>query len=167
MGKKDGSNKSEASTTTAELPEATSTAAAADSNPARMLDDAGLPTLREITTHHVNDCNRALRLGAHEDSLGAGGAPRSYEVTPTDAPTQGVESMHLNFHEGPVADGVNGITHELLLAVLIDRLERFQEGPFAHEANASALRKLRSALGALESRTAERQARGVEGTHEV
>jgi hypothetical protein len=74
------------------------------------------------------------------------------------------------FQNGPVSvdgNGVNGITHEALLAILIDRLEGFQAGPYANPHNAKALNHLREAQTALQARTRERMARGVEGTHTV
>ena len=77
-------------------------------------------------------------------------------------------SVVLRFQNGPIAEvGTNGITHEALLAILIDRLEGFQKGPYAHGYNADALTSLRSAQASLKQRTIDRLARGVEGTHAV
>lgn len=78
------------------------------------------------------------------------------------------DDLVLLFQNGPIAEsGVNGITHEVLLAVLIDRLEGFQAGPYASADNAEALDSLRNAQAALQRRTLERMNRGVEGTHQV
>ncbi len=76
----------------------------------------------------------------------------------------------LRFQNGPVKEdgnGVNGITHEVLLAVLIDRIRGFQSGPWKCPENALALSYLEGALAALNARTKVREARGVEGTHQV
>lgn len=76
----------------------------------------------------------------------------------------------LAFQNGPVkenGEGVNGITHEVLLAVVIDRLQGFQSGPYKNRENAVALTKLEEALMWLHKRTRDREARGVEGTHKV
>ncbi len=76
----------------------------------------------------------------------------------------------LSFQNGPInadGNGVNGITHEALLAVLIDRLEAFQAGQYANTYNEDALDHLCSAKLALQTRTKDRMARGVEGTHKV
>jgi hypothetical protein len=76
----------------------------------------------------------------------------------------------LSFQDGPVkenGEGVNGITHEVLLAILIDRLMGFQSGQYANDYNAKALTHLQVALDALHQRTRDREARGVEGTHKV
>lgn len=75
----------------------------------------------------------------------------------------------LSFHNGPIAvdgNGVNGITHEALLAVLIDRMEDFQAGPYSCPENNDALIHLHGALARLKCRTESRMARGVEGTHQ-
>ena len=63
--------------------------------------------------------------------------------------------------------GVNGITNEALLAVLIDRLEGFQRGPFACDENAAMLVALQTALGLASMRSHKRDRDGIEGTHQV
>ena len=59
----------------------------------------------------------------------------------------------------------NGAFVEGVIQAAIDRLEFFQHSRFACASNARALADLRSALAHLESRTIEREERGVEGTH--
>jgi len=118
--------------------------------------------MREITSHRVNPANDKLTVLALGEP-GSGGAPHVYEIS---APA--MLDCTLFFQNGPIAEvGVNGITHEALLAVLIDRLEAFQAGPFANLYNQSALIHLRDAQQHLLDRTRERMARGVEGTHKV
>lgn len=63
--------------------------------------------------------------------------------------------------------GVNGLTHEALLAIVIDRLRSFQAGPFASTMNEQALRHIEQGLDHLQQRTRERIKRGVEGTHKT
>lgn len=74
----------------------------------------------------------------------------------------------LKFQEGPVdPDGenpVNGLSMEVLLVVVKDRLEGFQAGALACEDNRHALVRLQQCLLALGRRTVDRIARGVEGT---
>jgi len=70
-------------------------------------------------------------------------------------------------HEGEVAPGQmytvnNGTTNEELLAVLINRME-YLNGKFPCDENAQAITNLKLALKSLESRTAGRTKRGVEG----
>lgn len=121
--------------------------------------------MREITSHKVNECNAAITLLALGEP-GAGGANCQYAIEYAGGKCPSWKTR-LFFQNGPVADGVNGITHEVLLAILIDRLESFQRGPFACEANGIALTHLRDAAGVLKLRTEQRLARGVEGTHQV
>ena len=59
------------------------------------------------------------------------------------------------------------VTHEVLLAILIDRLQSFQAGPYACRENALALTKLEEAQHWLQARTKARMARGVEGTSQI
>ncbi len=120
-------------------------------------------TMRELTGHKINPANDLLKVEVL-DALGHGGAHHEYSIT--TPPPNGVETR-INFQNGPIAEcGVNGVTHEALLAILIDRLECFQAGPFANLYNASALKHLVSAQGALLDRTRERMSRGVEGSHQ-
>ena len=117
---------------------------------------------------------RELNIGTKEhtkvvvmDERGPGNANHKYEIQPVD-PTKHFILGSIRFQNGPIQEnGVNGIHNEDLIAVVIDRLEGFQAGDYAHEANASAIASLRSALAILRSRTDERKARGVEGTSEV
>lgn len=118
--------------------------------------------MRELTGHKVNPANDVLLVEAI-DGPGPGGA--SHEYTITTPPPNGVATV-IKFQNGPINEaGVNGITHEALLAILIDRMEGFQSGPYANSYNAAALDHLRSAQGVLLDRTRERMSRGVEGTH--
>ena len=72
------------------------------------------------------------------------------------------------FQQGPIGEvGVNGVTHEALLAILVDRMRSFQAGPYACRENALVLTKLEEAQQWLLSRTRARMVRGVEGTHQV
>ena len=74
------------------------------------------------------------------------------------------------WQNGPLGRGINrqepnGAFVEGVIQAAIDRLEFFQHSKFACASNARALADLRSALAHLESRTIEREERGVEGTH--
>ena len=128
-----------------------------------------------ITEHQVNECNSAIRIEADDPNPKHGNASHVYTLEwdgpPTDMLQQGERQKRcitLNFQDGPIGEvGVNGITHEALLAVLIDRLRGFQDSPFACSENAHALSKLEHALDWLHSRTKARVARGVEGSHQV
>jgi hypothetical protein len=134
--------------------------------------------IRLLTDHKVNFANEDLAI-AVMDGPGAGGANHHYHISGFNTETNpscpfqkrhGQPARHATilFQNGPIqSSGVNGITHEVLIAILIDRLRSFQAGPYACEENADALINLVNAQLALHSRTQRRQARGVEGTHTV
>jgi len=116
--------------------------------------------MRVITDHIANPANDSITITVM-DEPGAGGANHVYAVDVGGSETAGLD---IRFQNGPIAEaGVNGVTHEVLLAVVIDRLRSFQAGPFACKENAEALHHAHVALDWLKSRTKERMARGVEG----
>lgn len=83
-------------------------------------------------------------------------------------PSEGgvITGGYIQFQAGPVAEfGHNGTTIEAVLDVLINRLQGFQRGPFSNDYNALAIQHMVTARQALERRTADRVARGVEGTN--
>ncbi|MGE5513008.1 MAG: hypothetical protein ACM31O_17380 [Bacteroidota bacterium] len=116
--------------------------------------------MRQIDDHKVNPANDIIDIVVL-DAPGAGGANHTYWVKlPTD------DAINIRFQNGPIAEaGVNGLTHEVLLAIVIDRLRSFQGGEYACRENALALTKLEEAMHWLHHRTRARMARGVEGTH--
>lgn len=127
--------------------------------------------MRELTGHKVNSCNESLHVGVL-DEPGHGGACHKYVIyVPNDEVNQELNAalaVHISFQNGPIKEfGTNGITHEALLAILADRLEGFQAGPYKCDDNQMALEHIRGAQEVLQRRTKERLARGVEGTHTV
>lgn len=119
---------------------------------------------------------RVLEIGTERytkvvclDEPGAGGACHEYIVETALLPAgheHGPAHAIIHFQNGPIKEaGVNGCHHEDLLAIVIDRLRAFQAGQYACRENALALTKIEEALHWLNHRTAERQRRGVEGTH--
>lgn len=130
--------------------------------------------MRELTDHKVNPANDVLTVAAM-DEPGSGGANHRYEITGFNSETNASESgiddrdrVSILFQNGPIGEaGVNGVTHEALLAIVADRLRSFQQGPFASRYNALALTHIEDAQNWLNRRTLERMRRGVEGTHKA
>ena len=130
--------------------------------------------MREITDHVVNPANDKLKILV-TDAQGAGGASHRYVIGPMSAERNasfaGEEPSGeccILFQNGTIPEtGVNGVTHEALLAIVADRLRSFQAGPYSCDENARALVHVESAQRALQERTRARMARGVEGTHAV
>lgn len=128
--------------------------------------------MREITDHVVygDSVNHQLKVQV-TDEPGAGGANHEYRIlVPAGlAPGRPDDKVKhdISFQNGPIKEsGVNGVTQEALLAVVIDRLRSFQSGPFSCRENAIALTHCEDALMWLQRRTVARIKRGVEGTNQ-
>ena len=120
--------------------------------------------MRTIEDHKVNPANDALTVTA-VDEPGSGGAHHHYVI---DCASNEDVAIDIKFQNGPINEaGVNGLTHEVLLAIVADRLRSFQQGPFSTRYNALALTHIEEAQNWLNRRTIERMRRGVEGTHKV
>lgn len=100
-----------------------------------------------ITSNHFSDANGAP----------AGGT--------TFAP-----GLCIGWQNGPLAvDGTrkepNGCFVETVIRAAIDRLEYYQQSKFKCDYNDWAIEHLKTALDFCAARTADREKRGVEGTH--
>lgn len=116
---------------------------------------------RTIEAHKVSPVNDKLTVTVI-DEPGPGGANHLYLIEGFDEPPY---SRPLRFQCGTLLEvGANGVTHELLLAVIADRLLAFQRGKFACLENAEGLAHIEKALEWLQSRTRRRQQQGIEGT---
>lgn len=134
--------------------------------------------MREITSHVVDgdSANHQLKIEVL-DEPGAGNANHLYRISgfntasnPSDPFTdefgEPAVDMRRLFQNGPIKEfGVNGTTHEVETAILIDRFEGFQAGQYACDENGAILFHLREALAHMKRRTERRIMRGVEGTH--
>lgn len=137
--------------------------------------------MRELHDHKLTGLNEAISIRATDDP-GPGGANHSYTIQwgEPHPDTKLVFGQKILFQNGPIKEtGINGISNEALLAIVIDRLRGFQyqrkddgsfdirtPGGYACRENAVALTKLEEAMMWLQKRTRERMARGVEGTNQ-
>lgn len=134
--------------------------------------------MRTLTDHIVSG-DQAVQLEINVlDEPGQGGACHCYGITGFNTDTNTSDPFKerhgspatystVLFQNGPINEvGVNGITQEALLAIVIDRLRSFQAGPFSCRENEIALTKCEEALMWLQRRTVARIKRGVEGTHQ-
>lgn len=126
--------------------------------------------MRALTDHIVSR-DQAVQLAITvTDEPGQGGACHRYHIDwNSDQSWKNEEpnSLDIHFQEGPIKEfGVNGITQEALLAIVIDRLRSFQSGPYPCRENEIALTKIEEALMWLQRRTVARIKRGVEGTNQ-
>lgn len=110
--------------------------------------------MRIHTDHNGLAVNAISRLADGTDVAG-----HHYQVL------VGSEQVTIDFQRGPVKDnGVNGLTNEALLAILINRTHHL-DGKFPCKENKEALFHMESALSWLNQRTAARLQQGVEGTN--
>lgn len=134
--------------------------------------------MRKLTDHIVNPCNDKISITV-TDEPGAGGANHAYLIegfncdrNPSNGEFNGDvipdDQLVILFQNGPIPEnGTNGITQEVLLAIVADRLRGFQSGPYKCKENACALTHIEEAMHWLQQRTIARMRRGVEGTHTV
>ncbi len=138
------------------------------------------PNDREIETHHDgHGLTESIRVTT--DGPGPGGASHLYALSVPACPTGGAYGTthegdceaarqvvgFVQFQRGPrnAPDSVPGVVEGAVLAILIDRLEAFQAGPYPSEENAAALDHLKAALAKMKERADKRAARGVLGTN--
>jgi len=115
--------------------------------------------MRKIEAHLVPGDTGHMVVTADERDPTCGNAAHEYSVELPDGNMFGIL-----FQRGPVKErGANGVQDSAVLAILIDRFEGFQAGPFACDANAQVLGHLQAALSLNLQRTRDRVARGVEG----
>ena len=116
---------------------------------------------------------RKLQIGTEKytqvfacDERGAGNANHVYSIRESQIGGGEVSELGVvKFQNGAIKEnGVNSVMNEDLLAIVIDRLQGFQEGDYRCRENAIALTKIEEALLWLRKRTMDREARGVEGT---
>lgn len=124
---------------------------------------------RIVTGHETNAANRGMSIIA--DAPTHGNTSHLYQVSDATEVDEGRPHpfyQSILFQKGPIKEhGVNGLTCEVLLAIVADRLRGFQSSPYSCRENALALTKIEESLMWLHSRTRNREQRGVEGTHTV
>lgn len=95
------------------------------------------------------------------DQPSHGNACHLYEVRDP----MGDQLCTINFQKGPIKEhGVNGAQHADLLAIVRDRLDGFQSGPFASGTNEVTRGFVDAAMASDNTRTRLRTAAGTEGT---
>lgn len=116
--------------------------------------------MRELQEHKIDPFNTEhVFVKAEDDGLPAGQAPCKYHVFLKGHGQDGNKLPTIKFQDGPLKvenpwgttlHPPNGLSDELLLAIVLDRLEALQKGDKAHKENAVAAKFIRNALSALE-----------------
>lgn len=95
-------------------------------------------------------------------------APHLFRVYSLRQPEGSEVLAEVHFQEGPIKEaGVNGVMNEDLIAMVICRLEHFNQSEFRCRENSMAITKLEEALLWLRKRTMGRERKGIEGTHKL
>lgn len=91
-------------------------------------------------------------------------APHHFTVESAD----GIKIGQVDFQEGPIKEnGLNGISNEDLLIMVMTRLQAFQCSDYKCVENQEAIDAIDEALRSLNSRTTNRISRNAEGTSKV
>ncbi len=115
----------------------------------------------------------AVQHGSETQSVDAGGVSFgtgfsiSWQNGPLGRCVDGCQRYPADHKMGCTRNAPNGAFVEDIIDVALDRLFHFQRGRFKNDYNEAAIRHLGMALACLDQRTVNREARKVEGTHEV
>lgn len=108
-----------------------------------------------VTTEFYKEENAGHELVVAHDTCEDVPPGHSYAVASDDY------FCTIEFQNGPVAtEGINGLTNEVLLAILIHRTETL-DAQYPCDENKEAIEHMKKALEAFNKRTANRKARGV------
>ncbi len=125
---------------------------------------------RYVTTHKLGGdiCNNNISIMSVGE-VGAGGAFTEYEILINNpVPGSPYTVRRLKFQNGnPAVVGVNDLTNEALLAIVLDRLHGFQQSANCCRENALVITHLEEAQNWLARRAMLRKAQGVEGQANV
>lgn len=118
-------------------------------------------------TNYEKLCMDANGVGVYTQTKNAAGIDTKGHVYHIGHEMSPSIDTHIQFQHGPIKEaGVNGITSEALLVVLLDRTLTLDER-FPCAENKLAIEHLRQALQAFNDRTKDRQSRGVEGLNKA
>lgn len=134
--------------------------------------------MRKLNGFEINKANKSLSVTVIDDP-GPSGASNRFDIEgfntknnpSAEHPEWGKAVFSrsvLVFQNGPIREtGVNGITHEVLIEIILDRLKGFQTTKYVCRENEMAIKALEEAKNWLNARTQKRMDQGIEGTHSV
>lgn len=127
---------------------------------------------RPLSDHKNNKFNRLCVDVIAMDAPQSDGANHAYRIEVYKrfdgqdlGPDQGmVAHCDLPFQNGGLKEvGPNGITDQALLAITLDRMRGFNDGPYRCRENSIIITKLEEAMMWMEKRSNDRSRRNVEG----
>jgi len=114
-----------------------------------------------------NEITRRYKIEFGPISSNKGGGRHHYYISAVNDAGEVDFKTEIHFQEGPLNQHPhNGVLSIVVLAVLKDHFESFQEGEFANEHTALAIADLDKVIGHVVARANERAARGVLGKHQ-
>jgi len=127
---------------------------------------------RLIETHKISKLNRQSIEVCTLDEKDSDGANHKYRITVRKSDlledVEPITYVDLQFQQGGLAEvGPNGITDQALLAIVLDRMMGFQQGPFWCKENMAVISSLKQTLELMEARYKDRAKRNVEGVRAV
>jgi hypothetical protein len=121
--------------------------------------------MRTITSHHDgHGLAESIEIVADDlDHEKGGGASHLYLVE-----IAGEQVAKIQFQHGPRGEAYSkaGVIENVLLAILADRMECFNRGPFSCRENSVVLTKVQEAMHWMRHRADDRAKRGVLGRNE-
>ncbi len=126
------------------------------------------PENRPLFDHKNNKFNRMCVEVFTTDHCQQDGAHHAYRIEVYDRYDKKDEGMRshaeLQFQNGGLKEvGANGITDQALLAIVLDRMRGFNDGPYRCRENSIIITKLEEAMMWMEKRSNDRARRCVEG----
>lgn len=125
---------------------------------------------RSLYDHKNNKFNRECISVKTADAPQSDGAHHQYTIDVLFTGDTGnnvdhvIKSCALNFQNGGLKEvGANGITDQALIAIVLDRIRGFNDGPYRCRENSIIITKLEEAMMWMEKRSNDRSRRNVEG----
>lgn len=120
----------------------------------------------EVRIPFLNDITRRYKITPGPTSPNKGGGRHHYYITAVNGVGDVDFLTEIHFQEGALNEHPhNGVLSIILLAVLRDHFESFQEGEFANRETAIAITQLEDVMYRVCARADDRASRGVLGQH--
>lgn len=121
----------------------------------------------EVRIPFLNEITSRYKITHGPTSPNKGGGRHHYYISAVNDAGEVDFETEIHFQTGALNPGPhNGVLSIVVLAVLKDHLESFQEGEFKHRETAVAITKLEEVIHRICARADERAARAVLGKHE-
>src|SRR5262245_55209160 len=121
----------------------------------------------EVRIPFLNEITSRYKITPGPVSSNRGGGRHHFYITAVNDAGEVDFSTEIHFQEGALNEHQhNGVLSIVLLAILKDHFESFQEGEFANRETAIVITKLEEVMHWVCARADERGARGVLGQHQ-